>query len=380
MASIERRTRNGHTFYLARWRDPSGKQVTKSFDRRKDAESYMHDSESAKNHGSYVNPAKAKITTGEWSRRWLAGQSQLKPSTRARYAGIVSKHVLPRWEHVQLAEVEHVDVQEWISAIDLAPASVHYIHRVFSLIMQLAIRDRSITHNPADHVKLPKATDSEKRFLSKAEVFRLADACKSVTETYGKDYRTLILTLAYTGLRWGELAALRVGRVDLMRGRLVVAEAVSEVAGRLVWGTPKSHQRRSVPIPRFLCDLLAVELAGKAADDLVFTTLTGKPLRNLNFRRDVFDQAATDAGLSGLTPHELRHTAASLAVSAGANVKAVQRMLGHKSAVMTLDVYAGLFDDDLDALAARMDVSDADVEQMWNSADVITLPTARNPL
>jgi len=61
-------------------------------------------------------------------------------------------------------------------------------------------------------------------------------------------------------------------------------------------------------------------------------------------------------------------------------VKAVQRMLGHESAVMTLDVYAGLFDDDLDALAARMDVSDADVEQMWNSADVIELPTARNPL
>lgn len=93
-----------------------------------------------------------------------------------------------------------------------------------------------------------------------------------------------------------------------MRGRLVVAEAVSEVAGHLVWGTPKSHQRRSVPIPRFLCDLLAVELAGKSADDLVFTTLTGKPLPNLNFGRDVFDQAATDAGLSGLTPHELRPT------------------------------------------------------------------------
>jgi integrase len=68
---------------------------------------------------------------------------------------------------------------------------------------------------------------------------------------------------------------------------------------------------------------------------LVFTTLSGKPLRNLNFRRDVFDQATSDARLAGLTPHELRHTAASLAVSAGGNVKAVQRMLGHKSAVMT---------------------------------------------
>ena len=83
----------------------------------------------------------------------------------------------------------------------------------------------------------------------------------------------------------------------------------------------------------------------------MFTTWRGKPLRNLNFRRDVFDRAAEDAGLAGLTPHELRHTAASLAVSAGANVKAVQRMLGHASAAMTLDVYSGLFDDDLDGVA-----------------------------
>jgi integrase len=86
-------------------------------------------------------------------------------------------------------------------------------------------------------------------------------------------------------------------------------------------------------------------------------TWHGKPLRNLNFRRDVFDRAASDAGLSGLTPHELRHTAASLAVSAGANVKAVQRMLGHASAAMTLDVYSGLFEDDLDGVAERLNVA-----------------------
>ena len=93
----------------------------------------------------------------------------------------------------------------------------------------------------------------------------------------------------------------------------------------------------------------------RPADALVFTTWHGKPLRNLNFRRDVFDRAADDAGLHGLTPHELRHTAASLAVSAGANVKAVQRMLGHASAAMTLDVYSGLFDADLDGVAERLD-------------------------
>ncbi len=79
-----------------------------------------------------------------------------------------------------------------------------------------------------------------------------------------------------------------------------------------------------------------------------------------NWRRQVFDPAARDAGLDGITPHQLRHTAASLAVSAGANVKAVQRLLGHKSAAMTLDVYSGLFDDDLDAVGKRMDEGLAD--------------------
>ncbi len=87
----------------------------------------------------------------------------------------------------------------------------------------------------------------------------------------------------------------------------------------------------------------------------MFISPSGGVLWLRNFRRRVFDPAACSAGLDGLTPHELRHTAASLAVSAGANVKAVQRMLGHPFAAMTLDVYSGLFDDDLDGVADRMD-------------------------
>ena len=132
-------------------------------------------------------------------------------------------------------------------------------------------------------------------------------------------------------------------------------ESATEVNGRMVFGTPKSHLVRSVPLPRSLVDELAALCVGKSADDLLFTAPGGGVLWLRNFRRRVFDPAARAAGLSGLTPHELRHTAASLAISAGANVKAVQRMLGHASAAMTLDVYSGLFDDDLDAVADRMD-------------------------
>jgi integrase len=127
----------------------------------------------------------------------------------------------------------------------------------------------------------------------------------------------------------------------------------------MTYGTPKTHQRRSVPLPRSLVDELARHMAGKRPDDLVFTTPRGEVMRNHNFRSRVFVPAAEKIGMPGLTPHDLRHTAASLAVQAGANVKAVQRMLGHASAAMTLDVYAGLFNDDLDAVADRLDAAAA---------------------
>jgi integrase len=104
-------------------------------------------------------------------------------------------------------------------------------------------------------------------------------------------------------------------------------------------------------------DELAVVLAGKHPDDLVFTSPRGEALRVQNFRRRGFDRAARSVGLEGLKPHELRHTAASLAIAAGANVKAVQAMLGHASAAMTLDRYGHLFDDELDAVAARLDAA-----------------------
>lgn len=204
-----------------------------------------------------------------------------------------------------------------------------------------------MVRNIADGVRLPRVVRRKKRFLSHGEVAQLAAACPP--------YENLIRVLAYAGLRWGEVAALRVNRVDLLRRRLEVDEAHTEVKGHVVTGTTKTHQRRSVPIPRFLADELAVHLAGKSPEDLVFTSPEGGVLRNSNFRPRFFDPASAEAGLAGLTPHELRHTAASLAVQAGANVKVVQQMLGHASAAMTLDVYAGLFSDNLDEVADRLD-------------------------
>ena len=164
-----------------------------------------------------------------------------------------------------------------------------------------------------------------------------------------------VLVLSFTGLRFGELAALKVRRVDFARRRLRVAESVTEVGGRSEWSTPKTHETRSVPVPRSLIELLQVACDGKSGDDVVFSSPGGGVLRLGNWRHRVFDPACAAAGLVGVTPHDLRHTAASLAIASGANVKAVQRMLGHASAAMTLDIYAGLFGDDLDGVADALD-------------------------
>jgi len=200
--------------------------------------------------------------------------------------------------------------------------------------------------NPATGVALPPLNQARRKYLTAAQVEALA-------ESAGQG-RVAVLVLAYCGLRWSELAALRFRHVDLLRRRLTIEEAATEInGGRIICGTPKSHERRSVPIPRSLIEELATSFTGKGHDDLAFTSPTGTVLRNRDARALWFDKAAVAIGEPRLTPHELRHTAASLAVGAGANVKAVQRMLGHASAAMTLDRYADLFDDDLDAVADR---------------------------
>ncbi len=343
--------------------------------------------ESSKLAGAYIDTARAKVTVGTVAAQWKAGKVNLKPTTRARYDSALDVHVLPRWQSTPLDRVEHGDVQAWLaelSATGQSGASVRKAYGVLAAVLDLAVRDRRLSTNPSRDVDLPRSMQRQRKYLTAEQVAALADAAaipphERLTEAYAQ-YRLAVLVLAYCGLRWSELAALKVGAIDLMRRRITVSEAMTEVnGGRIEWGTPKNHERRSVPLPRFLADELTPHLAGWDTSDLVFTSTRGEVLRNRNARRAWFDNAAAAIGQPGLTPHELRHTAASLAVSAGANVKAVQRMLGHASAAMTLDVYSDLFDDDLDAVAERLDAvaRKARVYPLCTGADVADLTTVR---
>jgi integrase len=173
------------------------------------------------------------------------------------------------------------------------------------------------------------------------------------------------------------MAALRVGRVDFLRRRVLVSESVTPVKGVMTFGPTKGHERREVPLPRFLVGELAVHVAGRSPDELLFTGERGAVMRSQTFQRAALTRTAEALTIPGFHPHELRHTAASLAIASGADVKVVQQMLGHKSATMTLDQYGHLFGDRLDVVADAMDAARssalADVYPLCTTGDVIEL-------
>jgi integrase len=156
----------------------------------------------------------------------------------------------------------------------------------------------------------------------------------------------------------------------MLRRRLMIEENAVQLGSVIHVGTPKNHKKRTVPFPRFLAKQLAHQCEGKGRDDLVFPDEHGHYPRAARVHEDNmswFADAIKRAGVPRITPHDLRHSAASFAVSAGANVKMVQKMLGHSSAAMTLDTYADLFDGDLDSVSDALDnaASLASVGKVW---------------
>lgn len=358
MASVvSYETKTQGKLWAVRYRTPDHAQtMQRGFKTKRDALLWLSNMEVAKSRGEYIGNSAGKVLLAEWAEIWFDAQLHLKPTTRSNYRQCLDKHVIARWGERQIGSITHGEVQAWIKLLaqTMTPSSLRIQYQTLSAVLSHAVLDGRLAKNACDGVKLPKIKKRKHGYLTHEQVVALAVECK--------DYGDVVLFLSYTGLRYGEMSALRVGRLNMLRRRIDVAEAVADVRGKLEWGTPKSHEARSVPFPKFLAETLARRCEEKNRDDLVFTSARGLVLRGNNFRKRVFNDAVEklmviDPDFPMITPHDLRHTAASLAVSAGANVKAVQRMLGHSSAAMTLDTYADLFDDDLDAVADALDAA-----------------------
>ncbi|MGH8924014.1 MAG: tyrosine-type recombinase/integrase [Acidimicrobiia bacterium] len=377
MAHIQNRSGRRRPWQV-RYRDPSGKERAKSFPRKADAERFAVTIEADKLRGEWTDPRLSKTTIAEWSDRWLRTKSHLKPKTLAGYESNLRAHVLPAFGSHELRHVDRMAVEEWVADLQgrgLGASGVRQARQVLNSMMQLAVETGYLVVNPAAGVKTRRQPETEMLFLTAEEVERLASVIR-------EPYSTLVHLLAYGGLRWGEAAALRRKRCHLLRSRLEVAESLSEARGQLHFGPTKTYRTRTVVIPAFLRDLLAEHLAREVDDDpdaLVFTSPNGQPLRNSNFRRQVWYRAVAEAGLpGGLRVHDLRHTCAALLIAQGAHPKAVQAHLGHSSISVTMDRYGHLFPSDMEALAMALDEvrHQALVEQRLRSrqAGVMELP------
>ena len=351
---VTRATKDGKKRHAwkVRYRDPDRVERARTFDKRADAERFASSIETDILRGDYVDPRAGKVALEDWAKKWTAGLT-VKPKTKATYESLLRSRILPVFGNRRLSQLRRSDIQEWVASMlekPLSPSRVRQALIVLRLMLDAAVDDRLIARNPADRIKLPKIEHKE------AEYFDPVVADQIIAAVPG-EYRLLFKVLAILGLRYGEAVALRRRHIDFLRRRIRVEESLAEVSGQLVFGPTKSHAERAIPIPPSLLDELAQHLETTDADpeSLLFTGEKGGPLRYRYAYMDIWRPVLAKLEMPVVGMHALRHSAAARMISAGASPKAVQSIMGHRSAAFTLTVYGHLFDEDLDALARRMD-------------------------
>ena len=381
---VERRDPSGKLIktFEVRFRAPDGRERSKSFKTITEAKRYEREQLVERDRGTWIDPRSGRLTLAEWTAEWQRTMVHLRPNSRRIYADNLRLHVLPKVGSVELGAMRLTSIttevaRAWLAALSvkrvgakidlvtgdrgrvLAPATVHQAYRTLNAALQAAVECDRLVKNPMSGVKPPKVEPVAMRFLDVSEVMRLRDAI-------GPEYRALVLVAAFCGLRASELAGLRWTDVQMLARRMDVAYQLDD-SGALV--PPKSKaSRRSINMPAVVADALGVHASFGSSQDaatnrdtsgsdqgFVFAAPEGGPMNLHNFRSRVWVPAVERAGLAPLRLHDLRHTCASLAIAAGADIKVLQRMLGHTSAAMTLDRYGHLMPGQSEAVADRLD-------------------------
>ena len=343
--------------WQVRYPDGTGRVVpaVQTFATRGDASRYLASVEADKARGVFVDPRAGRVTFADWSARWLT-EGHKRASTMARDTHVVRTHLLPALGRRHLATITPLDVRRVVEAMEqrLAPATVRTNYGVLRAILNAAVEADLIARTPCRGIRLAPDGHKDRAVLTPDDLQRLY-------AVMAESYRPTVLLAGVLGLRWSEVAALRVGRLDFMRSTVTVAEATPEVDGRPTPGAPKTRAgTRTIATPPFVMAALSEHLARRGltaadADALVFVAPEGGPLRASNFRNRVWEPAICAAHLEGLTFHGLRHVATSLMVEAGEHPRVVQHRLGHATARLSMELYAHVSDDADRAVAGRLE-------------------------
>lgn len=368
-----KRLTSGVKRWQADWTTADGVRQRKRFDTKREAEDFLHTTVKAIRGGTFIDPRTAsKVSVSQLYSEWIErianvganGRKPASPKTVDNYRRCYENYVAPRWAHTAVSNVRYDDVAEWITTLkgrDGRPAGVTTRREVglyFGRLMGHAVKKRLLPNNPAkdplgqtDYIPA-KEKQREHVYLTMPQLTSLARECEG--------FELFVMLAGTGGLRWGEITALSFEDFDFgVTPSVAVRRAFSEVGGRLVLGPTKGGESRIVPLPRLIARRCEEVAAQNLGSERAFTGGRGSVLRNNTWTKRHYAPAikramAENPSFPRPTFHDLRHTAVSLAISHGANVKVVQRIAGHASATMTLDTYAGLFDHDLHDSAERL--------------------------
>jgi len=338
MAWVKQRiTDSGAKRFVACYRDPDGRQRSAgTYSSHRAAERAGQREEVKVQDGSWHDHTRGEVSFANYVQNvWLPSR-HIEASTLAAYQSYLNKHFYPFFGAKQMGKILPSEVQRWVTSATtggLSARSVRKYHTMLHSVFKRAVRDRVITFNPCEETELPKIVTKHARTLTPLEYERLVAAIP-------EPHRLMVEVAIGTGLRWGELIALRPRHLDMTTGRLTVMETIVEVPLRaapngermIVKPYPKDNESRSMGLdPDLLSELTSlISDRGLGPDDLLFATRDRTPISRNTFRTRVWAPAVRAAGIDfNVRIHDLRHAHASWLLAGGSDLKSVMDRMGH---------------------------------------------------
>lgn len=332
----------------------TGKPIRRSIyaDTQKEARQQMTAILRELDRGTYQTPN--KITVSEWMSEWLTTfcAGKVKPLTYHSYGAIIKNHINPAIGAIELQAVKGTHIQRLYNSMTKAGLSGKTVKNVSAVLhkaFSVALKQGIVQVNPCDAAELPKVERHEITPLKDEEIPMFLTAIDD------SPMRNAYALCLFAGLREGECLGLSWSQVDFQKGRITISQQLQKEktkgGGYYIAPSTKSGKPRTIEPPPIAFDYLRAEKKRQAEnrlkagplwnnpDDLVFTDEAGTHYAIVSFYKN-FKKIAASIGRPDARPHDLRHTAATVAIASGADIKSVQDMLGHATASFTLNVYA----------------------------------------
>jgi integrase len=336
-------TDDGDNRFIGCYRDPEGRQRSAgTFSSRRAAERAANREEAKVREGNWHDHSRGQVTFADYVQTVWLPSKQVETSTLAAYRSYLNKHFIPVFGRRPMGNILPSEIQRWVTTATeggLSAASVRKYHTMLHSIFERALTDRVKTFNPCEATELPKVIKKNNRTLTPAEYDTILAALPA-------QHRLMIETAISTGLRWGELIALKPRHLNLATGRLTVEETIVEVsiknsptgARMLVKPYPKDNEPRTMALPDDLTTQLAewINQRQLGPDDLLFATRDGTPISRNTFRTRVWRPAVHASGVDfDVRVHDLRHAHASWLLSGGSDIRSVMERMGHAQITTT---------------------------------------------